>query len=279
MQPKHLVVPITCQEEEIDLLVYHLTEAGFEAFEEKPGVLEAYILIADYNKEAVHQLISTHFPNSKVEEEKELENKNWNEEWEKNFDPITVNKHLRVRAIFHEPDPEIEMELVIQPKMSFGTGHHATTRLMMEEILEISFDGLDVVDAGCGTGILGILTEKRGAKSVLAYDIEDWAFENSIENANLNSCNRVKVLQGTIGKLSIADQSAEIVLANINRNILLDEMGEYARVLKNKGTLLLSGFYEEDIAALTEKANSVGLQVIGSKLKDKWALLKCIKGQ
>src|SRR6185312_11065996 len=113
MQPKYLVVPVTCKEDDIDLLVYHLTEAGFEAFEEKPGVLEAYILIADYNKEAIHQLIHTHFPESSILEEKELENKNWNEEWEKNFDPITVNKHLRVRAIFHEPDPEIEMELVI----------------------------------------------------------------------------------------------------------------------------------------------------------------------
>ncbi|MDB5273345.1 MAG: prmA [Chitinophagaceae bacterium] len=277
MQPKYLVVPVTCKEDDIDLLVYHLTEAGFEAFEEKPGVLEAYILIADYKKEAIHQLIHEHFPESTILEEKELENKNWNEEWEKNFDPITVNKHLRIRAIFHEPDPEIEMELVIQPKMSFGTGHHATTRLMMEEILDLSFDGLDVVDAGCGTGILGILTEKRGAKSVLAYDIEDWAFENSIENANLNSCKRVKVLQGTIGTLVIADQSAEVLLANINRNILLEEMGEYARVLKKNGTLLLSGFYEEDIEALTQKANSVGLQVIATKLKDKWALMKCVK--
>ena len=278
MQPKYLVVPITCQEEDIDLLVYHLTEAGFEAFEEKPGILEAYILIDDYNKEATHELIHKHFPTVSILEEKELENKNWNEEWEKNFDPITVNRHLRVRAIFHEPDPEIELELVIQPKMSFGTGHHATTRLMMEEILELSLDGLDVVDAGCGTGILGILTEKRGAKSVLAYDIEDWAFENSIENANLNFCKRVKVQQGTIGTLTIADQSAEIVLANINRNILLEEMGEYARILKSKGTLLLSGFYEEDIAALSENVNLVGLKVIGTKLKDKWALLKCVKG-
>jgi ribosomal protein L11 methyltransferase len=277
MQPKYLVVPITCKEEDIDLLVYHLTENGFEAFEEKPGLLEAYILIPDYNKELVHQLVHRYFPDSSILEEKELENKNWNEEWEKNFDPITVNKHLRVRAIFHEPDPEIEMELVIQPKMSFGTGHHGTTRLMMEEILDLSLEGLNVIDAGCGTGILGILTEKRGAKSVLAYDIEDWAFENSVENTNLNSCERVKVLQGTIGTLVIADQSAEIVLANINRNILLEEMGEYARVLKKKGTLLLSGFYEEDIAVLTQKAREFGLQVTDTKLKDKWALMKCEK--
>lgn len=277
MQPKYLVVPITCQEEDIDLLVYYLTENGFEAFEEKPGLLEAYILISDYDKVKTHELVNTHFPHSTILEERELENKNWNEEWEKNFDPITVNKHLRVRAIFHEPDPEVEMELVIQPKMSFGTGHHATTRLMMEEILGMSFDGLEVIDAGCGTGILGILTEKRGAKSVLAYDIEDWAFENSIENANLNSCGKVKVLQGTIGTLTIENQSAEVVLANINRNILLEEMGEYARVLKNKGTLLLSGFYEEDIAVLTERANEFGLKVLTSKLKDKWALMKCIK--
>jgi ribosomal protein L11 methyltransferase len=277
MQPTYLVVPITCQEEDIDLLVYHLTENGFEAFEEKSGLLEAYILIADYNKEVIHQLIHDHFPASAILEERALEHKNWNEEWEKNFDPITVNKHLRVRAIFHEPDPEIEMELVIQPKMSFGTGHHATTRLMMEEILDLSFEGLDVVDAGCGTGILGILTEKRGAKSVLAYDIEDWAFENSIENANLNFCKRVNVLQGTIATLTIADQSAEVLLANINRNILLEEMGEYARVLKSQGTLLLSGFYEEDIAVLTEKAHSFGLKVLATKLKDKWALIKCIK--
>ncbi|HSZ72061.1 MAG TPA: 50S ribosomal protein L11 methyltransferase [Cytophagaceae bacterium] len=277
MQPKYLVVPITCKEEDIDLLVYHLTENGFEAFEEKPGLLEAYILIPDYNKELVHQLVHRYFPDSSILEEKELENKNWNEEWEKNFDPITVNKHLRVRAIFHEPDPEIEMELVIQPKMSFGTGHHGTTRLMMEEILDLSLEGLNVIDAGCGTGILGILTEKRGAKSVLAYDIEDWAFQNSVENTNLNSCERVKVLQGTIGTLVIADQSAEIVLANINRNILLEEMGEYARVLKKKGTLLLSGFYEEDIAVLTQKAREFGLQVTDTKLKDKWALMKCEK--
>lgn len=277
MQPQYLVVPITCKEEEIDLLVYYLTELGFEAFEEKENTLEAYVLIPEYKEAALKALLSEHFPTSELLEVKTLENKNWNEEWEKNFDPITVNKQLRVRAIFHEPDPEVEMELVIQPKMSFGTGHHATTRLMMEEILGLSLAGLSVVDAGCGTGILAILTEKRGAKEVLAYDIEDWAFENSLENTNLNSCNRIKVLQGTIGTLTIADQSADVLLANINRNILLEEMGSYARVLKPQGTLLLSGFYDEDIPLLTEEANRFGITVLASKKKDKWSLMRCVK--
>ena len=277
MQAQYLVVPVTCSEEEVDLLVYFLTDLGFDAFEEKEGVLEAYVLIPDYKEEAVKALVSEHFPNSELLEVRTLENKNWNEEWEKNFDSISVNKQLRIRAIFHEPDPEVELELVIQPKMSFGTGHHATTRLMLEEILTLTFEGKSVVDAGCGTGILAILTEKRGAKDVLAYDIEDWAFENSLENTNLNSCVKVKVLQGTIGTLSIADQSADVLLANINRNILLEEMKEYARVLKDHGTLLLSGFYEEDIEALTQEANRAGIQVLGSKQKDKWSLMKCVK--
>ena len=277
MQAQYLVVPVTCSEEEVDLLVYFLTDLGFDAFEEKEGVLEAYVLIPDYKEEAVKALISEHFPNSELLVARTLENKNWNEEWEKNFDSISVNKQLRIRAIFHEPDPEVELELVIQPKMSFGTGHHATTRLMLEEILTLTFEGKSVVDAGCGTGILAILTEKRGAKDVLAYDIEDWAFENSLENTNLNSCVKVRVLQGTIGTLSIADQSADVLLANINRNILLEEMKEYARVLKDHGTLLLSGFYEEDIEALTQEANRAGIQVLGSKQKDKWSLMKCVK--
>ena len=277
MQAQYLVVPVTCSEEEVDLLIYFLTDLGFDAFEEKEGVLEAYVLIPDYKEEAVKALISEHFPSSELLEVRTLENKNWNEEWEKNFDSISVNKQLRIRAIFHEPDPEVELELVIQPKMSFGTGHHATTRLMLEEILTLTFEGKSVVDAGCGTGILAILTEKRGAKDVLAYDIEDWAFENSLENTNLNSCVKVKVLQGTIATLSIADQSADVLLANINRNILLEEMKEYARVLKDNGTLLLSGFYEEDIEALTQEANRAGVQVLGSKQKDKWSLMKCVK--
>ncbi len=277
MQPQYLVVPITCQEEEIDLLVYYLTDMGFEAFEEKENTLEAYVLISDYKEADVKTLLAEHFPSAQLQAAKTLDNINWNEEWEKNFDPITVNKQLRVRAIFHEPDPEVEMELVIQPKMSFGTGHHSTTRLMMEEILGLSLEGLSVVDAGCGTGILAILTEKRGAKEVLAYDIEDWAFENSIENTNLNSCNKVKVLQGTIGTLSLADKSADVLLANINRNILLDEMKEYARVLKPQGILLLSGFYDEDIDMLTQEANRFGIEVLTSKKKDKWSLMRCVK--
>ncbi len=277
MQAQYLVVPITCNEEEVDLLVYFLTDLGFEAFEEIEDALEAYILIPDYKEEAVKAVVTEHFPNSEILEVRTLENKNWNEEWEKNFDSISVNKQLRIRAIFHEPDPEVELELVIQPKMSFGTGHHATTRLMLEEILTLSFEGKSVVDAGCGTGILAILTEKRGAKDILAYDIEDWAFENSIENTNLNSCTKVKVLQGTIGTLSIADKSADVLLANINRNILLEELKEYARVLKDNGTLLLSGFYEEDIEALTQEANRAGIQVLASKQKDKWSLMKCVK--
>jgi ribosomal protein L11 methyltransferase len=277
MQPQYLVVPIACTEEEVDLLVYFLTDLGFDAFEEKEGVLEAYILIPEYKEETVKAVLAEHFPEAELLQVKTLENKNWNEEWEKNFDSIEVNKQLRIRAIFHTPDPDVELELVIQPKMSFGTGHHATTRLMLEEILSISFEGKSVVDAGCGTGILAILTEKRGAKDVLAYDIEDWAFENSIENTNLNSCKKVNVLQGTIATLSIADQSADVLLANINRNILLEEMKEYARVLKSQGTLLLSGFYDEDIEVLTREANRVGIQVLESKKRDKWSLMKCVK--
>jgi ribosomal protein L11 methyltransferase len=239
--------------------------------------LDAYVLIEDFDEPALQSMLAEHFTDVKVLETQILENKNWNEEWEKNFDPIVVNNSLRVRAVFHEPDPTMDMEIVIQPKMSFGTGHHSTTQLMMEELLTMNFSDQRVVDAGCGTGILSFLVEKRGGTNILAYDIEDWAFENSLENATLNHCTRMEVKQGVIRTLEIPSFSVDILIANINRNILMDEMSEYARVLKQGGTLLLSGFYEGDIEVLTAVAHEQGIEFIASKQKDKWALMKCIK--
>jgi ribosomal protein L11 methyltransferase len=267
-----LEIKISCPSGLSEILIAELSSSGYNSFLETDEGLNAYIEEDIFSEELLKEIIRKY--RGKIKYEKIfLENKNWNEEWEKNFEPVVVAGKCRIRASFHPSDPSYTYDIVINPKMSFGTGHHETTSLMIENQLEIDHAGKKVLDAGGGTGILAVMASKLGASDVLAYDIEDWAFENMKENCNLNLCRNIKTAQGTIKDLKLLPETYDIILANINRNVLLEEIPSYSQVLKQDGFLVLSGFYEEDISELKNVARHSSLKFLGVKTKNRWASL------
>jgi ribosomal protein L11 methyltransferase len=205
----------------------------------------------------------------------EIEAINWNEEWEKSFDPIIVDNKCLIRAPFHEVEGSFEYVINIEPKMSFGTGHHSTTHLMIGEMMNMDWKGKHVLDMGAGTAVLAILAEMMGAESSDAIDIDEWAYLNSIENLERNNCSRIKSYQG--GAELLTDQVYDTILANINRNILLRDMKEYVKVLKTGGEILFSGFYVQDIPELERVGGELGLKLVLQRERNEWCLLKMIK--
>lgn len=256
-----------------EILMAELAEIGYESFVESNEGISAYIPENNFDASLLQQVVDNyqHLTPISVEYE-QLETKNWNEEWERNYQPIEVAGKIRVRASYHLPDPSFEYDLVIDPKMSFGTGHHETTTLVMEQQLSLDHQNKSVLDVGSGTGILAILAEKLGSNRLTAFDIEEWAYLNAIENAALNDCTHITVFQGTIA--DCPSDIYDIVLANINRNILLQEIPTYVKFLKVGGTLIVSGFYEFDIADIVQKAEESGLKLIAQKTLNQWATLK-----
>jgi ribosomal protein L11 methyltransferase len=257
----------------IEIIIAELSETGYDSFwEEEEGVL-AYIEREKFDEKTLKSLQEKYWEARITYEFSGLESKNWNEEWEKNFQPIVIANKCHVRATFHEPRPELDMEVVIDPKMSFGTGHHATTSMMVEYMLEMDFSHKKVLDVGCGSAILSIVAQKLGAESVFAFDIDDWAVENSKENIKLNNCSNIFLEKGTITTISLS-YNYDVILANITRNVLLDEIPHYAKLLEKGGVLLLSGFYESDIDRLVDTANMYKLSLQNTKLKEGgWAAL------
>lgn len=259
-----------------DLLIHSLGEAGFDTFEDTESGFNAYISESLAEGLEEEQLFAPFRDTvSFLYEKKFIPQKNWNEVWESNFEPLTISNECYVRATFHESRPEFPIEIVIDPKMSFGTGHHQTTSMVMEFILTIDFVGKSVLDMGCGTAILAILTAKRGAKDITAIDYDPVCFESTLENIALNDVSFIKALCGS--KEVIPDTKYDIVLANINRNILFDQIGSYANVLNTGGILILSGFYDEDCEVLLEKAAEFGIHFSEKHLSDNWASLKLVK--
>ncbi len=256
-----------------DLLSAMLGEIGFESFDIDDLGLNAYILEEALNKEALNKVIAD-FP-LEVEiayKEEKIEKQNWNEEWEKHFfEPIVIADKCVVHSSFHNDVPSSKMQIVIDPKMSFGTGHHETTRLMIEAIFEVELTHKTVLDMGCGTSVLAILASKLGAKHIDAIDIDEWCVENSNENLLLNHINNVKVTQGSAN--SLIDKKYNVIFANINRNILLNDIPIYSHSLLENGLLLLSGFYTNDIDLLVQKAEANGLKFVGQKELNNWACL------
>ncbi|MFN3803005.1 50S ribosomal protein L11 methyltransferase [Belliella pelovolcani] len=270
---QYLEFKISCKEDFREVLIAELAEVGFDSFLETDQGLDAYIEEGLFDREAYQEVLEKYQEVAHVlVEEGVMAKVNWNEEWEKHYDPIQVGEQVYVRASFHAPKPEIAHEILINPKMSFGTGHHATTFLMLSHQLDLDHQSKRVIDIGSGTGILAIMAHKLGARQVEAFDIDDWCVENGNENFDLNGMSTVRMGLGTVRE--VAPQGIfDIVLANINKNVLLDEMEVYASLLDRGGFLLLSGFYTHDITDIEQKAAKEGLRLLKQKDKDNWAAL------
>lgn len=259
----------------VEILIAELGDLGFESFVEEKNGVTAYIPskdIAPQFLENIHILNSPDFEISYTTQE--IQPVNWNEEWEKNFQPIIIDGICSIRAPFH-PKTDVPYDIVIEPKMSFGTGHHATTYLMARYILNEDFSGKTVLDMGCGTGVLAILAEKKGAKKLDAIDIDPWCYENSMENARHNECTQISVYKGEANLLQ--GKQYDIVLANINRNILLKDLPAYNKTLKNGGSIFLSGFYVEDLNIIQNKCRTLGLNYHSHQEQDNWVAVKFVK--
>lgn len=268
----YLEFKITCLEEFREILIAELAEIGFDSFLETETGIDAYAPEAAFDREAFDQLIESYRDAAEITlTEGKMPKVNWNEEWEKNYDPIAVDDLVYVRASFHEPQPGFKHEIVINPKMSFGTGHHATTFQMLRHQGDLDHQGKRVLDVGSGTGILAIMAHLLGAREVEAFDIDDWCVDNGNENFDLNGL-PTRMGLGTIRQVN-PQGPFDIVLANINKNVLLDEMEIYGALLVSKGYLLLSGFYTQDIDDLLNVAKPLGLSLIKSSDKDNWAAL------
>lgn len=299
-----------------EILTAELAEIGFDSFSEEEDLFLSYIPEAVFDEMAVHQVLQKYPPLKDVLWSMiQMPEKNWNEIWESNYEPVLIAGKCYIRAPFHKPfsEPGQEenrqgtepgaqstahrhpaststvpsphgeedkspsgdlgvIELVIEPKMSFGTAHHETTSLMVEVLLEETLEGKEVLDMGCGTGILAILASKRGAKRVLAIDFDEWAVENSRENAERNNTPHIDVIQGEASV--IPDDPFDVILANINKNTLLEQMQAYADALKESGILVLSGFYSEDLPVLETRASELGLILVESRNKNNWIVAK-----
>jgi len=254
----------------VEILMAELAELGFESFVETDDGLEAYIQEEIFNDMAVKQMLESYASRTGISYQfKKIVRQNWNEEWEKNFQPIQIGEQIFVRADFHEPKPDFPYEIIITPKMSFGTGHHETTSMVMEHQLTIPHTNKKVLDVGTGTGILAVLASKLGAGHISAFDIDEWSVENTIENIKLNGAENISVRQGTIEDEPQA--TYEIVLANINRNILISQIPAYVTFMAPGAELIVSGFYEKDITDIEKVAESVGLKKMAQLGKNNWA--------
>ena len=267
-----------CTETVNDVLAAVLGDAGFESFIEREGGLSAYIQHSLCNEEVIKNALNE-FPLPDTEityNYVEAEDKNWNEEWEKNFfQPIVIGNRCVIHSTFHHDVPKAEYDIVINPQMAFGTGHHETTSLIISELLNSELEGKSLLDMGCGTSILAILARMRGATPCTAIDIDEWCVRNSIENIELNKVTDIDVELGDAGTLQ-GKGPFDVVIANINRNILLNDMKQYVACMHPGSELYMSGFYVDDIPVIREEAERNGLNFIHHQEKNHWAAVKFI---
>ena len=253
-----------------EILVAFLSDLTFESFDETEDQVLGYVPGESFNYAEMNEITST-LPFSVHTENEMIPDQNWNEVWEKNyFKPLLIGGRCLVRAPFHTEYEPAEFELVIEPKMAFGTGNHETTTLMAEQILNMELNGKTVLDMGCGTGILGMLASLKGAKSITAIDIDTWSFESTVENASLNNILNLKAKLGDASLLG--SETYEVIFANIHKNVIISDLPAYEKVLQPGGKLYLSGFYTHDMADVKEKAESLGLQETGFHEKNNWVV-------
>jgi ribosomal protein L11 methyltransferase len=254
-----------------DILLAELSDLPFESFEETEEGLKAYIRKSDWHEDLMGQVTLLHNPAFNISlDVREIPPENWNEKWETHFEPIEIGDRCRVRAPFH-PEKEVTYDIIIEPKMSFGTGHHETTYMMLSLLLERSPEGKTVLDMGCGTAVLAILAAMKGAAEVDAVDIDPWSFVNALENTERNGQERIRVYEGDSG--AIPSKKYDLILANINRNVLLADIPLYAEHLVEGGELLLSGFYESDVEVIRECCQTAGLVFTTRRIRNSWVAL------
>lgn len=260
----------TIAEYQQDLLISDLADIGFNTFEDTSNGFSAFIDQDTYRESSFKELLSSYDQDLEYTYEiTEIAGENWNEQWEKNFEPLIISDQCYVRASFHEARPRYPYEIVIDPKMAFGTGHHQTTTMMMEYILSLDFSGKTVLDMGCGTGILAFLAAKKGAAHLTAIDYDQVCYDSTVENAELNNIQNIDIICG--GKEVIPEQVFDVILANINRNILLDQIKVYASVLKSGGQIIFSGFYESpDLEMIKAACQEVNIEYLDHKKIDEW---------
>ena len=271
---EYIEVDIKIEKSEVfsDIVVARLNEIEFETFLENDNGVRCYIQATLFDKkkldielDKIKQYTKLNFNINHVAQ------KNWNEEWEKNFKPVQINSHCLIRSEFHNNSGNFKDEIIITPKLSFGTGHHETTFLMINELYNLDLNDKSILDMGSGTGVLSIVASKNGAKQVVGIDIDEWAFQNSIDNAKLNNTQNISFLHGDI-KL-IENQDFDIILANINRNIIEKDIEEYYNLLSDKGDLLISGFLVEDVDFIINLSINNRFNVINKKNKGQWSMV------
>lgn len=260
-----------------DVLASELGELGFDSFVPAETGIDAFIPSGLFNENQLKELLADFVFEATIDYKvTQIETKNWNEEWEKHyFEPIVIGNECVIHSSFHKNIPQAKYDIVIDPRMAFGTGHHETTSLVIGELLKMDVEDKTLLDMGCGTAVLAILAAMRGAKNIVAIDIDKWCTENSVENVELN---QVKGIEVRLGGVELLDGlHFDIILANINRNILLADMEKYAACLSKGGELYMSGFYKEDIPLIEAEANRNNLQLIDYKEKNNWVVVKTIK--
>jgi ribosomal protein L11 methyltransferase len=258
-----------------DILIAQLAEIGFESFVESENGVQAYIQKDEYKATLIETMdIISNADFKIISSTKIIEDENWNAEWEKNFELINVENQCVIRAPFHQKVAGVKYDIVIDPKMSFGTGHHETTYLMIKRLLVLDIVGKKVLDMGCGTGVLAILAKMKNAETIEAIDIDEWAYNNTLENVVNNNCKDIVVKLGGAEKI---ESTFDLIIANINRNILLNDMSKYVGAMKNGGSLLLSGFFSSDTEMLLASTSNLGLEMVYTESKNDWTILYLLK--
>lgn len=271
-----LIVNVEPKEQGSDVLIAELSEIGFESFVYSDNGFSAFLKEEQYSEKIVETMFLSYSAIFEIKYfPKIIEQQNWNKEWESNFQPIEVDGKCYIRAPFHEAKKGFIYDVIIEPKMSFGTGHHYTTQLMIQKLMKLNVKNKSLLDMGCGTGVLAILASMMGANPITAIDTDEWSFENSIENIQKNNINNIHVHKGNAEIL--AGKLFHTILANINKNVLLMDMPVYIQSLEKEGSLVLSGFFDTDVPELTQKAIGLGLKLEEKVVSDQWTMLHFIK--
>lgn len=267
-------ITVRCDAGFTDILTAELAEAGFDTFIETPDGFEGFAEGMNYDKEMVDDIWHRYADQqpSLAFEFGKIEKRNWNEEWEKSYEPVIVGDQCIIRAEFHQPAHVYPFDIIITPRMSFGTGHHQTTHLMIQAQLEIDHSGKRVMDAGSGTAVLSVMASRRGAAEVHAFDIDEWSVQNGKENVEINKCTNISVRRGTLREQEFKEPF-DLILANINKNVLLAEIGPLRGYLTAAGQMLISGFYQEDVPEILRHTEKFNLRLRKSYNRDNWAAL------